>query len=127
MATRELGIQSGRDRWKAKKKFVEETTDWGSAARRRRMKSEVGEDPLDITPRSQGYESAAPFYACYIKVTAQTLYSNAGAAPEPDPQKREDDLRAQMAKVVEAMGLKIDRTKPKHTPSVKRFAQALDN
>jgi hypothetical protein len=127
VAARELGIKSWRDRWKAKKKFIEDTTDWGSAERRRRMKDEAGEDPLDITLRSQGYESAGHFYARYIQVTAKTLYDNAVKAAEPDPQNREDDLRGEMVKVIEAMGLKIDRTKPTHTPTVKRIAQSLDN
>ncbi len=49
------------------------------------------------------------------------------AGPEPDPQNRADDLRGEMVKVIEAMGLRIDRTKPTHTPTVKRLAQSLDN
>jgi hypothetical protein len=127
VATRELGIQWWRARWKAKKKSVEGTSDWGSQPRRDRMKREVGEDPLDITLRSQGYESPGHFYAQYIKTTAQTLYDNAVAGEAPDPQKREDDVRGQMVKVIEAMGLRIDRTKRPHTPTVKRIAQSLDN
>lgn len=127
LAARELGIESWRQRWKAKKKAAEASSWWGSQDRRNKMKNDVGEDPLNITLRSQGYESAGHFYARYIRTTAQTIYDNAVAGPAPDPQRREDDHRALMVQVVEAMGLRIDRTKETHAPTVKRIAEVLDN
>jgi hypothetical protein len=127
LAARELGIESWRMRWKGKKKAVETGTMWGSQERRNKMKNDVGEDPLDITLRSQGYESPGHFYARYIKTTAQTIYDNAVAGPEPNPANRGDDYRAMMVKLVERMGLRIDRTKETHTPTVKRIAEVLDN
>jgi hypothetical protein len=129
VAVRELGIKSWRDRWKAEKKKIEAETTWGSQERRQRLRG-LGDDPLDITLRSQGYESPGHFYARYITMTAEALHRNVVLRDKPDPQNPQpgDDLRRRSIELLESMGLRIDFTKPaeSRTPSARRIAQALD-
>jgi hypothetical protein len=129
VAVRELGIKSWRDRWKAEKKKIEAETTWGSQERRQRMRG-LGDDPLDITLRSQGYESPGHFYARYITMTAEALHRNVVLQEKPDPQNPQpgDDLRRRSIELLASMGLRIDFTKPaeSRTPSARRIAQALD-
>jgi hypothetical protein len=74
---------------------------------------EIGEDPLEVWLRDNGFRNVDHAYAKYVNDTAETLYINAVEHDKPE-----------IVKLVEALGLKIDKEKKK--PTAKTIAAALD-
>jgi len=105
-------IKAERIAWKAKKKEAEDTTTWGTNARRDALRA-IGPDPLELWMGSNGFTNVDHAYARYINDTAQLLYRNAVVNDKPE-----------MVRLVEAIGLRIN--KQNGTPTAKTIAAALD-
>ncbi len=73
MAIDILGIRDTREDWKRRKKQIEKDTWWGTARRKNELKA-IGDDPLDVALKVNGYEDAAHCYNNYVNTISNRLY-----------------------------------------------------